>query len=130
MGYGLLDHFLKLGTKDTSGIAIKRDMKPIALFAFYRKFVGIGNVRRSWCISPGLCNHVDHQVPGPRLGYLCQRASDRLLGFVRACEIWHRCRGNTGQPRNVTPVYGRAVGRAGCGHYRLARGQGVAWGSR
>ena len=53
-------------------------------------------------VFTSLGDNIDEQVPGSRLAGLCQRARDRLLGFVRGSDSSrHRCGGDRGQPGNV-----------------------------
>ena len=97
----LLNHFLELSPEHSSVVAIKRDMEPIPFLALDDELCRVAEI---WCarsVFPRLRDHVDHQVPSSRLTYLCQRASDRLLCFVRGCETRHRCGGCSGQPGNI-----------------------------
>src|SRR6266496_5343201 len=89
----LLNHFLKLCAKDSSVVAIKGDMEPIPFFALDDEFTRVGKICCPRSVISRLRDYVDHQVPSSRLSYLGQRASDRLLCFVRTCEIRHRCGG-------------------------------------
>ena len=61
-------------------------MEPIPFLALDDEFCRIGKICCPRSVISRLRDYVDHQVPGSRLTYLCQRASDRLLCFVRGCE--------------------------------------------
>jgi len=57
------------GTIGVNKIATQRDVKPVALLTFDDEFVRLSNVGRVRRVSPGLRDHVDEQVPRPRLSY-------------------------------------------------------------
>jgi len=68
----LLNYFFKLCAEhiDASiGIKIpaKRNVKPVSLFTFHSKFVGIRYAASSRSITSGLRNHIDKKVPSPSL---------------------------------------------------------------
>ena len=77
-----LNHFLKLRTKhvhlSADQIAAKRNVKPVSLLAFNNEFVRIGNISGAWHVAPGLRDHIDEQIPSPRL-YLSLKAPARSL---------------------------------------------------
>src|SRR2546430_4413048 len=81
--FQLLNHFFKLRAENIhSGrvrscnkIATQRDVKPIPFFALYSE---ISQTLRVWRIPPGLRDHIYHQVPSPRLGYLRESARNRF----------------------------------------------------
>ena len=60
---------------------------------------------------PRLRDYVDHQVPGPRLTDLCQRARDRLLLFVvgGSGNLMQRGSRHSGQPGNIASEQTRVV---------------------
>src|SRR5262249_54112442 len=101
----LFYNFFNLGTEDSSGIAIKRDMEPIPFLALYGKSCRVAEVRGARSVLPRLCDYIDHEVPGSRLTCVRQRARDRLLCFVRDSENRRQpCGGDSGQPGNIASV--------------------------
>ena len=122
--FRLLNYFFKLRTKDTPVVAIKRDMKPIPFLTSHDEFRRVGKI---WCprsVISRLRDYVDHQVPGPLLTYFCQRASNRLLFFVRSCENRDCCGDCPCQPGNMASVQRRTVARRLL-NYRLPCGEGI-----
>ncbi len=131
--FRLLSHFLKLTTKHSSVIAVKRDMEPISFLAFgnqsYRKILGV------WSISSSLRNNVDHQVPGSRLTCICQSARDRLLCLVRRGSGNPMQRGSrrSGQPGNICSGQRGTTPRGGARRLLnngLRCGERVVWETR
>jgi hypothetical protein len=86
ISHPLLNYFFKLRAEHSSVVAIKRDMEPIPFFTLDDEFCRVGKICCPWSVISRLRDYVDHQVPGSRLTYLCQRASDRLLCFVRGSQ--------------------------------------------
>src|SRR5438067_8223769 len=82
----LFRHLFKLLTKDRPVITIKRDMQPISFLALDNKFSRVSKVVSPRRKLPGLRDHINHQIPGSSLAYLCQRPRDHLLCFVRSCD--------------------------------------------
>src|ERR1700730_16664419 len=85
----LLNHFFKLspehtdltsragtarGAIEVNKVATKRDVQPVAFFAFDDKFVGLSDVSGIRGISPCLHDYIDHQVPSSRLTCFSQCA--------------------------------------------------------
>src|SRR5512133_976394 len=105
-------------------------MEPISFLALYDEFCRVGKICRTRSVLSRLRDYVDHQVPGSRLTYLCQRASDRLLCFIRDSERT-RQRGSrgSGQPGNVCPVYGSTTCRSSCGNNGLPCSESVWFGN-
>src|SRR5262249_35150486 len=90
-------------TKHSSIVAIKREVKPIPFFALDNEFCRVGEICCTRSVIARLRDYVDHQIPGSRLTYLRQRASECLLFFVRGSESGHRCDGCRDQPGNIAP---------------------------
>ena len=55
-------------------------MEPVALLTFGNEISQVLSIRS---IVPGLCDHIDEEIPRSRLSHLRQRARDRLLLFCR-----------------------------------------------
>ena len=73
-------------------VAGQRDVKPVAFFAFNEESVGLAR-----CALSCLRNHVNHQIPSPRLSHFCQRA--RNCFFLFFCPTGVRT--NSDQPSDI-----------------------------
>ena len=72
-------------------------MKPISLLAFDSEFVGVGNIGSPGRIAASLRDHVNQQVPSPRLSYLRQRTHNRPFRLVISRKARHRIKGHVGE---------------------------------
>ena len=124
----LFSHFLELLSENGAAIAIKRDVQPIPFLALDNKFLD-RKVLGPRLVFTGLCDNIDHQVPGSRLAYLCQRTRDRLLCFVRCCESRHRCGGLLGKSGDIRSSRRRATGTCRFLHDCLSCGESVCLGN-
>src|SRR6266699_3670943 len=100
--YQLLRYFFKLRAERIHSpvdveVATQRDMKPVALFAFNDEFCEVGLARRA---LSRLRDHVNHQIPSPRLSDFSQRARNCFFLFLRPGGI----RTNSDQSSDVSAV--------------------------
>ena len=105
-------------------------MEPIPFLALNDKFCRVGKVCCSGGVISRLRDYVYHEVPGARLTYLRQRARDRLLCFIRGCEISHRVGGCSGEPGNIGSGQRGAterIGARGLLNNGLGCGERVVW---
>ncbi len=107
-------------------------MEPIPFLALDDELCRVGKICCPRSVISRLRDYVDHQVPGSRLTYLCQRARDRLLCFVRGSEnLRQRCGRCRGQPGNIGSGQRGTMPRAGVRRLLnngLRCGEGVVFG--